>query len=997
MPRLLHSAVSLAVVLTAYLIYARLAVPLIEPSIAGPSATIANGGMADTGNDQRIAQLEKLFPPGSMDLKKSKILENDKVILLLENYKNLDDGRVKLEPPFTMVFLWDGSADDEAQRLRQSIILQAADGAILKFEKPIDLSNFKISRLVGGTLKGKITISSQGKSPGPEDDLMIRTSEVQLNEKEVWTPNRVDFTWGRNSGSGSDMHIKLLADPSKAARDPNAPNVSDIETFELRHVNGLHLESAQPAQAPTTPNPNQTKGFISPADVGNQPLDISCRGAFVFNKVKGVATFADHVVVSQVNSNGPSDQIQSDLLSIYFVPRGDSKADDGNASNLEPERIEARGHPVTINAPAKNLVGQGERLEYNVKTKLISLDGSQEVYLIQGPNEIRARSLQYQSLEGNYLGRAAAQGPGLLRGQMDDNPQNRIEARWNGELHMEPKERYYIISFADGAMLNYPGFGNLAAGEILFWLKQMPSGSPAGQSDLTPEYMKAQNQVTIDSPRLSAVLERQLEIWFEQNTAANHATSSSPDSLGIQSQAGPARPDADRQHFKIAGGSLQARMKLNNQQIEDVAEIEIRDGVRLEEIQTAVAGEPSTLIQGDRLHGTNLFSQNPVVNVTGRPAHCEARGLGLTGSNINLNRATNHLWIEGPGRMDFPLHGNTFGLSLAPGQPNNMSGKLLIDWQKGMEFDGTTAKFEESVSAAAPQFRLQTAFLEAKLKRPISFSDPNLQNQDQNDNGVEELRCHGGVYLENHSLDDRRQPLSYDRMQAADLAVNLQNGALTAGGPGWLNRVFVNSIDRKQNQVPGVPGAPAANDTPPNPGQMNNQLYCLHVRFQESITGSFPGLLSGRTYQGELIFKDQIRAAYAPVFDWSAMIDPQKQEKLGPKGFLLHCNQLKFNQVPSPAGNGQSTEVEASGNAVVEGGDGVFTARGQRIAYDEAKNLLTLEGDGRTYAELYRQLQPGAPYSKTTARKFRYNLKTGAINIIDAGSMDINPGKLNSY
>ncbi len=426
-----------------------------------------------------------------------------------------------------------------------------------------------------------------------------------------------------------------------------------------------------------------------------------------------------------------------------------------------------------------------------------------------------------------------------------------------------------------------------------------------------------------------------------------------------------------------------------------ILDIVIQDGVRLEESQISAPDERPILIQGDRLHGTNLLTLNTVVNVTGRPAHCEARGLGLTGSNINLNRGINRLWIEGPGCMDFPLSGNTFGQSLIPGQTMNMSGTLLINWQKGMIFDGRTAKFEESVSAATPQFRLQTKVLEAQFKQPMNFSDPDLHIQDQNP--PEKLQCWGGVFLEKHSLDDRQQPISYDRMQVADLAVNLQNGALSAGGPGWLNSVFLGTFDRKQNQngagLPGGRPAASAVNNAPDADQLNNQLYCLHVCFQSAITGSFPGLITGKTNQGELIFKDQIRAAYAPVFDWSAMIDPEKQEKLGPKGITLHCNKLKVNQLPLPVGKGQSLEVEASENAVVEGSDGVFTARGQRITYAEAKNLLILEGNGRTNAELFRQLQPGAPYSRTTARKFQYNTKTGAINVIDAGSMEINPVK----
>jgi lipopolysaccharide export system protein LptA len=737
---------------------------------------------------------------------------------------------------------------------------------------------------------------------------------------------------------------------------------------------------------------------MSAADVSNQPLDITCDGPFTFNVVKRVATFADNVLVSRVNPNGPSDQIQSELLSIYFAARDNSKPGSDNLSNLEPERIEARGNRVLINAPTKNLTGQGERLEYNVKTNLISLDGGPEVFLRQGTNEIHGRSLQYQSLGQNSLGRAAALGPGWLLGQMDGNPESRIEARWNDKLHIEPKDQYQVILFTGGAVLNYPGFGILQAKEISFWLKQTPSGG------LRPEYMKAQNQVTINSTRLTAALEQQLELWFEQKDAPHSPSSQSPLAPGNQGQAvsanqsqvASARPDASRQHFKISGGKLQARMILNDQQIEDIVDLVIQDGVRLEETQTSAPDERPILIQGDRLHGTNLFMQNTVVKVTGRPAHCEARGLGLTGSNINLNKGINRLWIEGPGRMDLPLPDKMFGQSPVAWQAKAMSGTLLIDWQKGMDFDGSTAKFEESVSASTPQFHLQTNILEVKLKRPINFSDSKLQDRDQNE--VENLSCWGGVFLENHSLDNRGQPISYDRMQVADLAVNLQNGALSAGGPGWLNRVFLNSVDRKQNQpgaglLGGRPAAPAVNNVAPSPDQPNNQLYCLHVSFQDSIKGSFQGLITGNVNQGEVIFKKQISAAYAPVFDWSAMIDPEKQDKLGPKGIALHCNYLKINQMPLPAGKDQTIEAEAFDNAVAEGGDGVFTARAQRMTYSEAKNLLILEGDGRALAELYRQKQLGAPLEKTSFRKIEYNLKTNGIRVIDARSLEITPGK----
>ena len=46
-------------------------------------------------------------------------------------------------------------------------------------------------------------------------------------------------------------------------------------------------------------------------------------------------------------------------------------------------------------------------------------------------------------------------------------------------------------------------------------------------------------------------------------------------------------------------------------------------------------------------------------------------------------------------------------------------------------------------------------------------------------------------------------------------------------------------------------------------------------------------------------------------------------------------------------------ELEALSNTLVEGS--TFTARAHRLTYAEEKDLLVLEGDGRTDAQLFRQ------------------------------------------
>ena len=249
MSRATRIAGSLAIVVIVYWAYALLAVPWIEPP-AAPRANRRKRPAAisrrrrTTCVDVQIKSLKDFFPPGAWELKDPMILESDRAKLLLQTYDNLGDGRVEIHP-CTIVFPYEGPAESEAQRRRQTIILEAPDGAVLQFDQPLDLGRAKVGRLVGGQLKGKVTIRSDWKEPGPEDDLLITTRDVQLTEQTISTPNPVEFRWGPHFGRGQDMVIKLLAgQPSRATR-AGGPNVAGIESFEIRHVERLHLDLGQ--------------------------------------------------------------------------------------------------------------------------------------------------------------------------------------------------------------------------------------------------------------------------------------------------------------------------------------------------------------------------------------------------------------------------------------------------------------------------------------------------------------------------------------------------------------------------------------------------------------------------------------------------------------------------------------------------------------------------------------------------------------------------------
>ena len=77
----------------------------------------------------------------------------------------------------------------------------------------------------------------------------------------------------------------------------------------------------------------------------------------------------------------------------------------------------------------------------------------------------------------------------------------------------------------------------------------------------------------------------------------------------------------------------------------------------------------------------------------------------------------------------------------------------------------------------------------------------------------------------------------------------------------------------------------------------------------------------------------------------------------------------------------------ATGNTVVDGR--TFTAQARRLSYVEAKDLIVLEGDGRTDAHLWRQLQIGGQRSHAVARKILYWRRDNRIEGNDIRFLDV--------
>ena len=1009
MGRIIRTCGSFCTVLVAYWAYTVVAVPLIEP----PAARYESGSPSDGDRESadqrfrhRLDELEGLFPPGSWELDGPQILESDRIKLLVPEYTNRPDGSVEF-PRCTILLTPNAPEADAAERKRRTVILQASNGALLTFDQPLSLrqANLAKLRLKSGMLQGQVTIRSQGKSTGPEDDLLIVTRDVELTEDQISTPHVVEFRMGPNYGSGSHMRINLLSGEDDSGG--HGLNVTGIEWFELRRLKQLCLWLPRRPDVPGSARGPATGGRV-PRDRG-VPIEISCRGPFRYDHIRQEASFEDQVDVLQINPQGPADKITCERLSVFFArsrqavgnlmnPDSKGKGHLGSGEfDLEPCRIEARGNPVDVHAPSQDVYARGERLEYDLQHKRIVLDYPDdgrrhaEVVLRQGANEIRGRSLQYESMGPGRLGRITAQGPGTISAQTDAESPQQLHATWGTQLRVWPHEGQQVVSLTGGSALTFSRLadgqvhqlGTLTAAEIHFWLFELPpdDSKPGGQPQLRPDRMSALHNVRLDSPQLTGAVE-EMGIWFEPEeplggrsevaqAATGRITGVAPvyrpaEPTGTAGQRPTDRSASRQQQFDITGSELTSRVVIRDGEPE-LAELTVQGNVVFHETRTAEPGERPLTITGDQVQVFNADTPDTEVVVVGLnpPARLQGRGLKLAGTNIRLNRGSNRLWINGMGQMELPVDRDMEGRPLA------RPGVLNIDWQGKMEFDGRSVSFFESVAATGPNQRMATQELRVSLSEPIDFADPSMDREPD----VAKIECFGGVVMDNWSFKGPAQT-SWDRMQSDDLSVDRVSGEIVGRGPGRVTTVRVGWPELSGSPFNRGPDA----GRPAGTGDDPNQLTYLDVEFQDRIDGN----LHDRT----LTFHDQVHCVYGPVDSWDATLDVDDPDSLGPNGALLTSDELTVTQMTTPLDGGESMELVAQGNVRAEGN--MFNAWGHRMTYDQAKDLLILEGTGRVDAELYYQKREGAPPQHAQMGTIRFRPSTKQIQIDDARSVEFN-------
>ncbi len=807
-------------------------------------------------------------------------------------------------------------------------IVQASKGATLEFDHPFDWQTGEIGELQAGYLPGRVLISGSPSEPGAEDRVEIDTQGVQFNQQTISTTEDVHFRFGQSFGSGRDLTIRLapLADDRVRRLPSSAPT-------EVRQIELVHLHQA----VIFPPAKKALAGRGSPA----APLRVSAEGPVTIDIQGAAARITRAVRIERQQPDGAADIVECDQLAAYFGRQPQPLPVAGSSSvpfpRMQFERLVATGQPARLVSQSSAGVGAGP------------------------PRWHRLASARLEYLVGDSVSPGQFQAAGRGTYATGTEPAAaELELQWSDRVEVLPHEDLVELTVLGNAECRADGFGTVQSQAI--WL-QLAAARPLGQNppdvvdwrSLQPRSVVAEQQVQVHSPQLDAYTDRLDIIMHPREELRPPSAAVGPELRSPQSAAETSL--AGNRRFEVRGERLQIDVALFGKR-QEIDQVLLEGQIRCRNLSTDPREFPVE-VTGDQLRLSQPSRQGGLAVIVGRPATIHAQQMTLSGGNIHLDRDQNQMWIEGPGSAEAPLPQR---FAAVGGRGPAMAD---MNWDQGMRFDGKTLLCQGSVLIQGPAQRIQADELAAMLTEPIDFGRASA--------AARRLELHtvvatGMVALENQTSGDRGW-LAVDRAQVARLELNYAAEEVQGAGPGWVETV------RRGKSPAGLPAAAGADrDT--------DGLNYLRVNFEQG----FDGGLARR----ELSFRGRVRSIMGPVDDWNDRLQVLPDGQLLPNTAVLGCHELTVYQLPANAATNRF-ELIAQGNTMVEGktpNGHLFAAKGERLSYDQAKDMVILHGDGRADAQLWHQSQVDGPRNTVSAQRIRYSprqnsYELGGVNMLD--------------
>ncbi|MDA0657329.1 MAG: hypothetical protein O2931_00195 [Planctomycetota bacterium] len=999
---------SLVVCVLAYGVYALTVVPWIEPVPVQDELPISSAAP----HTALPLRYRSLFAADAWEHSSLFRLQTRDGIVLAQNLEQSGNRQVKVG---RCTLVWGGSAVEVEAPL---VVLHAQNGAELTFDAETDLQLGTIGKIENAHLFGTVHVKRLRASV-PEPELEIQTSNVHMDLTRIWTADQVDFKWRGSEGRGSGMVINLR-DPRLDAEVPlDAPAVSRIQSFGLDRLEKLHIELSN--------KPSSLRLASSGTIVRPHWLDVQCAGRTWIDFEKRVATLDDDVRVLHHGDYAEAEQLRSDALSLYFEPANTAAMGPESTAttvNQVPDstafpkmvltQLVAVGHPVTVNVPSQKASASCDRLIYRPEQQEVTLEPVSEpqfasrVEVRHGDKVLSSpRRLVYSwLLPGNRPQSLRIDGPGEYRGALPRSekerntetntvagsiPPGELMATWSDGLTLERQGQTLRVTLnadvTEGVRVPPVVIHGHALGELQAEFVQMDLEERllplAGTSPvkpfagMVPVAFLAQGQTSLQSPQIDlrcTTLEGEFVAPVVQPSLqqALAGGSGSHEPVGTRrrqetqqissprSRPGP-RPS---ERWGVQGRTVKIQFESSVDGGWTPAATSVHGGVNVQRWSQDTE-QQKMQFRGEQLSLRRPDAPDGFVHLEGQPARVDWGEAILQSNQVHVQSGSGEINIPGPGTVWLPPSSDA----------KLLADPVQVNWGGNMQLQGKVATFRGGSTGvtALTQDDLRrlradqcTVTLVAPMKPPLRR--PNV-GRGQTRMEVEKIKLIGNVFLETQTVKGQKR-MALDTARLPELEIDQRTGDFISHGPGWVSHVGMHSAPN------GMQFTSAQSDD-----STREELSYLRVNYERQLRGNLRN--SKTTFEGN------IEVVYGPVKTWGEVLERDSTVGLGPRGVLMNCNQLQLNQIPGRSASTEAAvwELEAKDNVQVHS-EGIL-AEGDRLAYNQVKDTVILEGSSRREAVLTRRQEGQDRPNVLRAHRVNFSLATKNVEVESFREIDL--------
>lgn len=683
-----------------------------------------------TDNDETLVDL---YPHDAWQRGRSIRLKTNDGMLLFQNWEqnteDPDGGKKWRLWPITMVIGRGLSADGS----QQPIVIEAEQGAVIEFSAALDVMSGVAPTIQRGQLMGEVHIrrinnidkqsliegsiyqvssttphrlgSSQSDAAsndsGRDETLDIRTADVGIDRRKIWTTKAIHMQVGRATMVGRDLTLHLATSTSgTGSQSTIARSLDRMELIYLRELTlplGKDDESGKPDQ-----------GLVQIRCDGRIEYDFAMDQLLVDRKVRLVRTTREALALSAAMQPGSTpidptatntNEDRFECESLRLTLRDPLNSDRVRNTAMDwIDRIEATGNPVRMSMPSQGFQLTASQVQFDpVEGWLIAEpirkpgtqpDPRDAIQIRHGDLTALLSRIVYRfnPKQPEQLGTVEVVGRGMIG---YDSPGSVLKSfQWRDNLRISPLDvatpdamdvRFGV--WCDGAIeARLADGGTFVTDRIEGVLKPVKNDkSNAGTSSVDhqwfPDRFSAIGDVQIASKTLVANTQ-QMNLFFEQkilhpSTNATVETDSSirqwvgqPDSAAPINQAS-SQASSPKQPATIRGDEVTAKLTFGDQaltatDLSVVGHVEVTHPLQLKSSQsTRGKAQPQTMLAvltGDHLRvrdggGSDVLQLG---SQSGTPARLQMGDGYFIGPEIQVRPDDNYVWIPSAGEFLLP-------------------------------------------------------------------------------------------------------------------------------------------------------------------------------------------------------------------------------------------------------------------------------------------------------------------------------------------------------